>query len=250
MKIVKIVNVFILIVFLAIEANASPETPTSSNGSASPRLLTPQNCALVLIDHQPQMAFATHSIDGQTLVNNVTGLAKSAKVFNVPTILTTVAAKTFSGPLFPAIQAVFPNTKPIDRTTMNAWEDANVVDAVKKIGRKKLVIAALWTEVCLATAALSAIDDDYEVYIVTDASGGVTAEAHERAIQRMIQAGAIPVTWLQVLLEWQRDWARQDTYNAVMNIAKAHGGAYGLGIGYAKAMLGAHDSGAVRRNEK
>ncbi|MFZ2446312.1 MAG: hydrolase [Syntrophobacteraceae bacterium] len=214
---------------------------SSANGGASPRLLTPDNCLLLLIDHQPQMAFATHSIDGQTLVNNVTGLAKSAKVFGVPTILTTVAAESFSGPLFPPVQAVFPNQRPIDRTTMNAWEDANVVAAVRKTGRKKLVIAALWTEVCLATAVLSALDDGFEVYIVADASGGVTREAHETAIQRMIQAGAVPMTWLQVLLEWQRDWARTETYDAVMGVAREHGGAYGLGINYAKAMFGAHE---------
>ncbi len=212
-----------------------------AHGGPSPRLLTPDNCLLLLIDHQPQMAFATHSIDGQTLVNNVTGLAKSAKVFGVPTVLTTVAAESFSGPIFPPVQAVFPDLKPIDRTTMNAWEDKNVVAAVKKIGRRKLVIAALWTEVCLATAAISALDDDFDVYIVTDASGGVTIESHEMAIQRMIQAGAIPMTWLQVLLEWQRDWARMDTYDAVMEVARDHGGAYGLGIGYAKVMLGAHE---------
>ncbi len=214
---------------------------SSQNGGASPRLITPDNSVLILIDHQPQMAFATRSIDGQTLVNNVTGLAKSAKVFGVPTILTTVASKTFSGPIFPPVQAVFPNQKPIDRTSMNAWEDKNFVAAVKKIGRKKLVVAALWTEVCLATAALSAIDDGYETYIVSDASGGVTLEAHERAIERMIQAGAVPMTWIQVLLEWQRDWARTNTYEAVMNVAKEHGGAYGIGIGYAKVMFGAHE---------
>jgi nicotinamidase-related amidase len=213
----------------------------TKNG-ASPRLLTPDNSTLILIDHQPQMAFATRSIDGQTLVNNVAGLAKAAKLFDVPTLLTSVAAQSFSGPLFPQIQAVFPDQKPIDRTTMNSWEDERVREAVEKTGRKKLVIAALWTEVCLVAPALSAIDDGYEVYMVTDASGGVSPEAHERAIQRMVQAGAIPMTWLQVLLEYQRDWARQGTYDAVMNLAKEHGGAYGVGIFYAKAMLGDHAS--------
>ena len=136
--------------------------------------------------------------------------------------------------------------RPIDRTTMNAWEDRNLVDAVTKTGRKKIVVAALWTEVCLATATLSALDDGFEVYIVTDASGGVTVEAHEMAIQRMIQAGAVPVTWLQVLLEWQRDWARQETYDAVLRVAKEHGGAYGLGIVYAKAMFGGHEGEAQK----
>lgn len=214
---------------------------SSENGGASPRLLTPDNSALILIDHQSQMAFATHSIDGQVLVNNVTGLAKAARIFGVPTLLTTVAAKSFSGPIFPSIQAVFPGQVPIDRTTMNAWEDRNVTDAVRRIGRKKLVFAALWTEVCLASAVLSAIDDGYEVAIVTDASGGVSPEAHERAIARMIQAGAVPMTWLQVLLEWQRDWARTVTYDAVLEVAVSHGGAYGLGIGYARAMFGGHE---------
>ena len=215
-------------------------------GGASPRLLTPQNSMLLLIDHQPQMAFASHSIDVQLLVNNVTGLAKSAKIFNVPTVLTTVAAKSFSGPIFSNVQEVFPDYNPIDRTTMNSWEDPKVVEAVKQTDRRKLVMAALWTEVCLATAALSALDDGFEVYIVTDASAGVTVEAHEMAIQRMIQAGAVPVTWLQVLLEWQRDWSRQETYNAVMSVAKEHAGGYGLGINYAKAMLGEHASEAQK----
>ncbi len=217
-----------------------------ADGGASPRLLTPDNSILLLIDHQPQMAFATHSIEGQTLINNVTGLAKSATVFGVPTVLTTVAAESFSGPIFPQVQAVFPNLRPIDRTTMNAWEDRHVIDAVKKIGRRKLVMAALWTEVCLATAALSAFDEGYEVYIVTDASGGVSLEAHESAIQRMVQAGVAPMTWLQVLLEWQRDWARTQTYDAVLRIVREHGGAYGLGVGYAKSMFGAHEGEAKK----
>ncbi|WP_243373783.1 hydrolase [Geotalea sp. SG265] len=220
--------------------------PIIGKGGPSQRLLTPQNSMLLLIDHQPQMAFAAHSIDVQLLVNNVTGLAKSARIFRVPTVLTTVAAKSFSGPIFSNVQEVFPEYNPIDRTTMNSWEDPKVVEAVKQTDRKKLVMAALWTEVCLATAALSALDDGFEVYIVTDASAGVTMEAHEMAIQRMVQAGAVPVTWLQVLLEWQRDWARQETYNAVMSVAKEHAGGYGLGINYAKAMLGEHASEAQK----
>lgn len=220
---------------------ASAAHAGTKNG-ASDKLLSPGNSAVILIDHQPQMAFATRSIDTGSLVNNVTGLAKAAKVFGVPTILTTVAAKSFSGPIFPSIQAVFPEQTPIDRTTMNSWEDPNFLAAVKKTGRKKLIIAALWTEVCLMGPALGAIDDGYEVYVVTDASGGVTTEAHEMAIERMVQAGAAPVTWLQVMLEWQRDWARTETYDAVTAIAKEHGGAYGLGIGYAKEMFGGSEA--------
>jgi nicotinamidase-related amidase len=237
----------VAIALLVVTTSVCAQTPTSKNAGASPRLLTPQNSTLVLIDHQPQMAFASHSMDTQLLINNVTGLTKAAKIFNVPTILTTVASKTFSGPIFAPVQAVYPGQVPIDRTTMNAWEDKRVVERVQQAGRKKVVIAALWTEVCLATAALSAIDDGYEVYIVTDASAGVTKEAHEMSIQRMVQAGAMPVTWLQVMLEWQRDWARQETYEAVISVAKEHGGGYGLGINYAKTMLGEHASeGAVQ----
>lgn len=214
---------------------------TGTEGSKGlKRLLTPDNCAVILIDHQPQMAFGVQSIDRQELVNNTVGLAKAARLFKVPTVLTTVAEKSFSGPLFPDITAVFPDVKPIDRTTMNSWEDPNFVAAVKKTGRRKLVMAALWTEVCLAFPAICAIEEGYEVYVVTDASGGTSKTAHETAIQRMVQAGAVPVTWLQVLLEFQRDWARQETYYPVLEIAKAHAGAYGLGIVYAKTMLGEH----------
>lgn len=207
----------------------------------SSKLLDPSNHTLILIDHQPQMAFATKSIDIVELRNNVTGLAKAAKTFNVPVVLTTVAEKTFSGPLFPEIKAVFPNQQAIDRTTMNTWEDARVVAEVKRHNRKKLVIAALWTEVCGVGPVLSAIDEGYEVYFVTDASGGVSDDAHNMAVQRMVQAGAVPITWLQYLLELQRDWSRQATYNAVNDIAKEHGGGYGLGLIYAKTMFGASE---------
>jgi nicotinamidase-related amidase len=210
----------------------------TAKASGSARLLTPDNSALILIDHQPQMFFGVQSIDRQTLINNVLGLARAAKVFRVPTILTTVAAESFSGPLLPELQALFPDQKPIDRTTMNSWEDEKFVAAVEKTGRKKLVMAALWTEVCLAFPALSAVDAGYEVYAVTDASGATTPEAHQMAVQRMAQAGVVPVTWLQVLLEYQRDWARQETYDSVLAVAKEHAGAYGLGVVYAKAMFG------------
>ncbi|EPN3957107.1 hydrolase [Vibrio alginolyticus] len=204
-------------------------------------LLTPTNHTLILIDHQPQMAFATHSHDIVALRNNVTGLSKSAKAFKVPTILTTVAEKSFSGPIFPEIQAVFPDQKPIDRTTMNTWEDQRVIDVVNKYGKKKIVIAALWTEVCGVGPVLSALEQGYDVYFVTDASGGVSKEAHDMAVSRMIQAGAQPITWLQYLLELQRDWARTGTYVPVTDIAKEHGGGYGLGIIYAGEMFNAKE---------
>lgn len=213
----------------------------AKTGNASPRLLTPTDHSLMLVDHQPQMAFATKSHSMETVLNNVTGTAKAAKLFGVPTVLTTVASKTFSGSIFPQIQKVFPDQAPIDRTTMNAWEDQRVVDKVNSFGKKKLVIAGLWTEVCVVDPVLSAIDAGYQVYVITDASGGVTTEAHEMAVQRMVQAGAVPITWLQYLLEMQRDWANQKTYNDVLTIAKDHGGAYGLGVLYAGEMFGAKE---------
>lgn len=203
-------------------------------------LLNPSNCALILIDYQPQMFFGVESVNRQTIKNNVVGLAKAAKIFKVPTILTTVAAESFSGPLIPELQAVFPDQKPIDRTTMNSWEDKNLVTAVKKTNRKKLVIAGLWTEVCVAFPAICAIKEGYDVYAVVDASGATTVEAHNMSIQRMVQVGVVPITWIQFLCELQRDWARQETYDPVMKLAEEHAGAYGIGILYAKSMIGGH----------
>ena len=232
-----------LVASLALALVFAPSLPAFAKAKPTPSasLLTPENHALILIDHQPQMAFATRSIDIVELRNNVTGLAKSAKVFNVPVILTTVAEKSFSGPLFPELQAVFPDLKPIDRTTMNTWEDPRITQRVNEIGRQKLVFAALWTEVCGVGPVLSAIDQGFQVYFVTDASGGVSDDAHDMAVQRMVQAGATPITWLQYMLELQRDWARQGTYADVTGIAKEHGGGYGLGIIYAKEMFGAQE---------
>ena len=222
---------------LVVTTSAAAQTSTSKNAGASPRLLTPQNSALVLIDHQPQMAFAAQSMETQLLINNVTGLTKAAKIFKVPTILTTVASETFSGPIFPTIQAVFPEQTPIDRTTMNSWEDKRVVEAVQKTGRKKVVMAALWTEVCLATAALSALDDGYEVYFVSDASAGVSKEAHEMAIQRMVQAGVVPITWGVFGAELQRDWARTDTVPAMAQILIEHSGNVGTSFQWEQQLL-------------
>ena len=228
-------------------ANSTSNSPDPAQGSADLNgtgrvhtLLTPDNCAVVLIDHQPQMAFAVQSIDRQTLVNNVVGLANAAKIFDVPVVLTSVAAKTFSGDIFPEIQQVFPGLEPVDRTSMNSWDDEKFRAAVERTGRRKLVIAALWTEVCLVMPVIDALQEGYEIYVVADASGGTSVDAHNMAIQRCIQAGAVPVTWMQVLLELQRDWARQDTYAPVLEVAQAHGGAYGVGIRYAKSILGAH----------
>ena len=207
-------------------------------------LLTPQNSALVMIDYQPQMFFGVQSVDRQLLINNIVGLAKAAKLFHVPTIVTTIAADSFSGPDLPEIEEVFSGVKPIDRTTMNAWEDGRVVDAVKNTGRNKLIIAGLWTEVCVAFPALSALEDGYEVYVVSDAIGGSSHDSHKYAMQRMVQAGVIPLTWLQLLLEYQRDWARSETYDATLDIVRKHAGAYGQGVLYVKSMLGKYAKAA------
>ncbi|MEM8201601.1 hydrolase, partial [Morganella morganii] len=200
-------------------------------------LLNPQNSAVIFIDHQPQMAFGVANIDRQQLKNNTVGLAKAAKIFNVPTIYTSVETESFSGYIWPELLAIHPESKPIERTSMNSWEDPKFVEAVKATGRKKLVMAALWTEVCLNFPTLMAIEAGYEVYIVTDASGGTSVDAHERSIDRMVQAGAIPVTWQQVLLEYQRDWSRKETYDAVMGLVQEHSGAYGMGVDYAYTMV-------------
>jgi nicotinamidase-related amidase len=200
-------------------------------------LLTPTNSTVILIDHQPQMLFGVANIDRQTLLNNTVGLAKAAKAFNVPTILTSVETKSFSGYIWPQLLEIFPDQTPIERTSMNSWEDPKFVAEVERIGRKKLVIAALWTEVCLVFPTIQAIEAGYEVYIVVDASGGTSQIAHDAAIQRMVQAGAVPVTWQQVLLEYQRDWARKETYDAVIDIVKEHSGAYGVGVEYAYTMV-------------
>lgn len=201
------------------------------------QLLDKDNSALIFIDHQPQMSFGVANIDRQLLKNNVVGLAKAGKIFNVPTIFTSVETESFSGYIWPELLAVHPEITPIERTSMNSWEDAAFVKAVEATGRKKLVISALWTEVCLTFPALMALEAGYEVYVVTDTSGGTSVDAHERSIDRMVQAGAIPVTWQQVLLEYQRDWARKETYDAVMTLVREHSGAYGMGVDYAYTMV-------------
>lgn len=200
-------------------------------------LLTPDNCAAIFIDHQPQMLFGVNSIDRQTLINNVVGLAKAAKIFNIPTILTTVETESFSGYMWPQLLEIFPGKEPIERSSMNSWEDEKFVAEIKRIGRTKLVIAGLWTEVCVAFPAIDALLEGYEVYAVVDASGGTSVTAHDMAVQRMIQAGVVPVTWLQVLLEFQRDWARRETYDEVIQIVREHAGAYGSGVEYAYTMV-------------
>jgi nicotinamidase-related amidase len=201
-------------------------------------LLNAKDHTLVMIDHQSQMAFATKSIDAVSLRNNAGLVANAARIFGVATVLTTVAEKSFSGPIFTEIKKAFPESAVIDRTTMNTWEDKRIAERINAIGSSRIVLAGLWTSVCIVGPALSALDQGFEVYVIADACGDVSDEAHQRAMERMVQAGARPMTSLQYLLELQRDWARGETYDPVVDLAKEMGGSYGLGLIYAKTMFG------------
>ncbi len=199
-------------------------------------LLSPERSVLLLIDHQAFQFANLHSHNPTLIINNVVGLAKAAKAFEVPTILTTVTEDR-GGYLLKGIQDVFPSQKPINRTSLNSWEDPRVVDAVKKTGRKQLVVAALWTEICLAMPVIHSLADGFEVFFVTDASGGVTREAHDMAVLRMTRAGAVPITWIAAMSEWQRDWARESTIPAVAEITVAHGGASGVAFAWEQQLI-------------
>ncbi|KTD41812.1 hydrolase [Legionella parisiensis] len=200
-------------------------------------LLTPQNSVLLMIDYQPQMAFGVASIDRQSLKNNAVAMANAAKLFQVPTILTSVETESFSGFIWPELLDVFPENNVIERTSMNSWDSQLVRQHVDNTGRKKLILAGLWTEVCINMCAFSAMQDGYEIYVVEDACGGTSEIAQQSSMNRMQQAGVVSVTWQQILLEWQRDWARRDTYDGVMNIVKEFSGAYGMGVDYAYTIV-------------
>ena len=208
--------------------------------TSNPNELTIENSAVVLIDHQPWVAFAVESIDRNVLINNVTGLALAAKTLGVPTVLTTVGAKgsVLVDPIFSQISEVFPEATPVDRTSTNAWSDPNLRAAVEATGRKNLVMAGLWTEVCLAQTALSAMKDGFGVYFVSDASGGVSKEAHEDAKARLIQAGAKPLNWLGVVAEWTPDYTSRERL-ALTNALLRHGGGVSLAVQYLVAQMSA-----------
>jgi nicotinamidase-related amidase len=210
-------------------------------------LLTPENCVVAIIDLQPQMLFGVANFDRQTIINNNVALLKAAKVFDVPVVLSTVETKSFSGNMWPQIQAIFPNQTPIERSSMNSWDDKNFVAAIEKSGKKKIVLSGLWTETCVALPTVQAIHDSYEVYVVEDCCGDVSQLSHDNAMKRVIQAGAKPVTALSVMLEWQRDWAERDSYDAIMDIVKSHFGAYGVGVEYAYTMV--HGAAATKYPE-
>ena len=200
-------------------------------------LLTPDNCVVAFIDHQPQMLFGTSNFDRQSIINNTVALAEATRIFDVPVILTTVETKAFSGNMWPQLKAVYPDREPIERSSMNSWDDRNFVVAVEKTGRKKLVLCGLWTETCIALPTIQALHDGYDIYVVEDCCGDVSQLAHDNAMRRVVQAGAKPVTALSVLLEWQRDWAQRDSYDAVMDVVKRPFGAYGIGVEYAYTIV-------------
>jgi len=204
---------------------------------AKHELLTPANHTLVLIDYQPQMLFGVSSIDRQSLKNNAVALAKAAKAFKVPIILTSVETQGFSGYIFPELLDVLAKQEIYERSSMNTWDDTRIKAEIKRLGRKKLVLAGLWTEVCITMPTLEALKDGYDLYFVEDASGGTSVSAHGMAVQRMVQAGAAPLTWQQYMLELQRDWARKDTYDATIAIVREHSGGYGSGVEYAYTMV-------------
>jgi nicotinamidase-related amidase len=207
------------------------------NTPKKPEILTPQNSVLLLIDYQPQMAFGVVSIDRQMLKNNAVALARSANLFKVPTVITAVESEGFSGYVFPEILNVSPSSNVIERTSMDSWDSQSVRDAIAATNRKKLIIAGLWTEVCINLCAFSAMQDGYEIYVVEDACGGTSEVAHRASMDRMMQAGVVPMTWQQLLLEWQRDWAQKETYDGTMEIVREHSGVYGMGVDYAYTMV-------------
>ena len=185
--------------------------PTIRDPLADP-LLTPQNAALLIIDFQPIQVRSIASRDKRQLVANITAVARTARLYGLPIVLSTVNVNTgVNGPTIHQITEALPGVEAIDRTAINAWEDADFVAAVKATGRRKLIMAALWTEVCLAFPALDAMSEGFEVYPVVDAVGGTSLEAHETAISRIVQAGAKPISWVSLICELQRDWNRQAT---------------------------------------
>ena len=205
--------------------------------SAYHKLYTAEDTAVVFIDHQPQMTFGVANIDRATLISNVTLMARVAKLFNVPTVLTAVETESFSGYIWPQLLDVFPGQQVIERTSMNSWDDAGFRKAVEATGRKNILMTGLWTEVCVTWPTIEMLGAGYNIYVVEDCCGATSSAAHEASLSRMVQAGATRVTTIPALLEFQRDWARREHYNELMTIIKEHGGAYGVGVEYAYTMV-------------
>ena len=181
-------------------------------------LLTPENAAFLLIDYQPSQLATVRSMDHDLLLKNAVSTVRAIKTFEVPVVHSTVNVAAGQGPTLPELAGLLTDDKPLDRTTVNSWEDIEFVQAVHATGRRKLIICALWTEICMAFTALDALREGYEVYPVVDAIGGTSPEAHRAGLDRVIQAGGQPISWVSLAVELQRDWARQDTVAAVIEI--------------------------------
>ncbi|MGA2994991.1 hydrolase [Bradyrhizobium sp.] len=200
-------------------------------------LMRPEDCALVLVDLQAGLAFGVGSEDRQVLLNNAVALARTARVFGLSVVASTSASKVYSGPMMPAVQAAVPDVAPIERRSMNVWEDDHVRAAIEAMGRKRLLISGLVTEACVTFGALSAMASGFEVLVVADACGGVTPTSHDLALRRMEAGGATMTSWIQVLLEFQRDWTRKETYTSARAIVESNGGGYGIGLAYSRDMI-------------
>jgi nicotinamidase-related amidase len=200
-------------------------------------LLEPEDCLFVLVDYQAGLAFGVESIGRQTVLNNAIALARTAVVFGVPIVASTSASRVYSGPLMPSIQAAMPDVKPIERRNMNVWEDAAVLAAIKATNRRRLIVAGFLTEACVTFPVLSALAEGFDVAVVADACGGLTPAGHELALRRMESAGAVMTSWIQVLLEFQRDWTRHETYTGARAVVEANGGGYGIGLAYSRDMI-------------
>ena len=210
------------------------------------KLFTAEDSAVVFIDHQPQMTFGVANIDRASLINNVTLLAKVAKEFNVPAVLTAVETESFSGYIWPQLLDVFPGQAVVERTSMNSWDDEGFRAAIRATGRKNILITGLWTEVCVTWPTIEMLGEGYKMYVVEDCCGATSQAAHEASLSRMVQAGAVRVTTIPALLEWQRDWARREHYNPLMEIIKQQGGAYGVGVEYAYTMVHKAPQSAIK----
>jgi len=212
-----------------------PEEAVSTNGSEA--LLSPEQCVMLLVDFQAGLAFGVESTARQVLLNNAVALARTSQVFAVPVIVSTSASRVYSGPLFPILKAALPGIEPIERRNMNVWEDEAARNAIMAAGRKRLLVAGLLTEACVSFPVLSALEEGFEVFVVGDACGGLTLAGHDLALNRMQAAGAKLTSWLQVLLEFQRDWTRRETYAGAREIVEEHAGGYGMGLTYAHDMI-------------
>jgi nicotinamidase-related amidase len=201
------------------------------------KLYTPADSAVVFIDHQPQMIFGVANADRANLINNVTLLAKVAKEFNVPAVLTAVETESFSGYVWPMLLDVFPGHPIVERSSMNSWDDPGFRKAIEATGRKNIIMTGLWTEVCVTWPTIEMLGAGYNVYVVEDCCGATSPVAQEAALSRMVQAGAVRLTTIAALLEWQRDWKNKEHYNALMNLLRPQAGAYGVGVEYAYTMV-------------